>query len=234
MTIADLQVLYEDNHLLVVLKPAGVLAQGDVTGDVSLLEIGKQWLVQKYQKPGNVFLGLVHRLDRPVSGIVVFAKTSKAANRLCVQFRERAVQKTYLAVVEGRLASPADKLVHYIQKRTGNRRVHIFREPHEKSDRAELSYQVLEETADKSLVQVQIHTGRHHQIRAQLSAIGHPILGDHKYRSSIQLANRAIALCAFQLGFSHPTQPGSLLFQAPPPHEWPWTLFSKYKVDKLP
>lgn len=234
MTTSDLQVLYEDNHLLVVLKPTGVLIQGDVTGDVSLLAISKQWLIEKYQKPGNAFLGLVHRLDRPVGGLVVFAKTSKAANRLCVQFRERTVQKTYLAVVDGRLANRSETLVHYIRKRSGNRRVHIFQEATENSDRAELSYQVLEETADKSLLQVQIHTGRHHQIRAQLSAIGHPIVGDHKYRSQVKLANRTIALFAFQLGFTHPTQQTELSFQAFPLEEWPWTLFSKYKVDKLP
>ncbi|MDY0094457.1 MAG: RNA pseudouridine synthase [Candidatus Vecturithrix sp.] len=233
MTISDLSVLYEDNHLLVVLKPAGVLVQGDVTGDVSLLAISKQWLAEKHQKPGNVFLGLVHRLDRPVSGIVVFAKTSKAANRLCVQFRERTIQKTYLAVVEGRLVSASDTLIHYIQKRSGNRRVHIFSDPHENSDRAELSYQVLEETADKSLLQVQIHTGRHHQIRAQFSAIGHPILGDHKYRSSVQLPGRTIALFAFQLGFSHPTQPREFVFQAIPPEEWPWTLFIRDNIRAL-
>ena len=220
-----LHVLYEDNHLLAVLKPAGTLVQGDKTGDVSLLDLAKEWLIEKYQKPGNAFLGLVHRLDRPVSGIVVLAKTSKAANRLSIQFRERTVQKFYLAVVEGIISPSSGKLVHYIQKRGVNRRVRISQQPLTEGSRAELSYQILEQTADKSLVQVQIHTGRHHQIRAQFSYIGHPLLGDHKYHSQIHLPDKKIALFACQIGVIHPTQKTELTIQAPPPDEWPWTIF---------
>lgn len=225
MNVSELQVLYEDNHLLAVLKPAGTLVQGDRTGDISLLEIAKQWLIEKYNKPGNVFLGLVHRLDRPVAGVMVLAKTSKAASRLSNQFRERTVQKSYLTVVEGIVTPSSGTLVHYIRKRPGNRRVQISDQPVEEGSKAELTYAVLKTTADKSLVQVMIHTGRHHQIRAQFSYIGHPIIGDHKYGTHIPLPNRKIALFASCISFTHPTQKTPVTIQTPAPNEWPWTIF---------
>ena len=225
MNVSELQVLYEDNHLLAVVKPAGILIQGDKTGDISLLAIAKQWLIEKYRKPGNAFLGLVHRLDRPVAGVVVFAKTSKAANRLCLQFRDRTVQKSYLAVVEGHVNPSAGTLIHYIRKRGEKRRVHISENPLPGGSHAELTYTVLAETADKSLVDVVIHTGRHHQIRAQFAHIGHPILGDYKYRSRIHLPERDIALFAVQLSVTHPVLNTTITFRAPLVKQWPWTLF---------
>jgi 23S rRNA pseudouridine1911/1915/1917 synthase len=220
-----MQILYEDNHVLVVLKPAGLVMQADRTGDPSLLEVAKHWLIEQYQKPGNAYVGLVHRLDRPVAGVVVLAKTSKAASRLSIQFRDRTVQKFYVAVVEGSLTLPSGTLVHYIRKRGVNRRVYISETPLEEGSKAELSYTVLEEQAGMSLVQVQIHTGRHHQIRAQFASIGHPIIGDQKYHSRIRMPDRNLALFAAQLTFMHPTLETEVTIQASPPDEWPWTVF---------
>jgi 23S rRNA pseudouridine1911/1915/1917 synthase len=230
MRLPSLDVLYEDNHILVVLKPAGGLMQGDQTGDVSLLDLARQWLIEQYQKPGNAFVGLVHRLDRPVGGVVVFAKTSKAASRLSIQFRERAIQKSYLAVIEGALTPVSATLTHYIKKRPGNRRVHIFDQPTPDADSASLTYTVLETLPQYSLVQVQLHTGRHHQIRAQLEHLGHPIVGDHKYGAHQILPDKDLALFAFQLGFQHPTRQEKMLFQSPPPEKWPWTLFQAARL----
>lgn len=226
MELSQLQVLFEDNHLLVVLKPFGVLVQGDKTGDISLLEIAKQWLIEKYQKPGNAFVGLVHRLDRPASGVMVFAKTSKAASRLSIQFRERTVKKSYLAIVDGSVNPSSGTLIHYIRKRPGNRRVHISKNPIEGGDKAELTYKTLEEIDNLSLMSVSIHTGRHHQIRAQFSFIGHPIVGDYKYKSRIELSHKNIMLLAYQLSFTHPTLKTLQSFQAPLPNQWPWRLFN--------
>jgi 23S rRNA pseudouridine1911/1915/1917 synthase len=267
MKLPPLAVLHEDNHLLVVVKPAGLLVQGDNTGDVTLLEIAKQWLIQKYKKPGNAFLGLVHRLDRPVAGVVVLAKTSKAASRLSTQFRERTVQKFYLAVVEGRVTPASGTLTHYIKKRLSNRRVQIANQPFPDGSKAELSYKMLEEIAIPgqhvtddghhlqggvhlnqleatskvdsnsvtslvySLLQVQIHTGRHHQIRAQLSYLRHPIAGDRKYGARTMLPNKDLALFASQITILHPTQKTEMTFRAEPPDKWPWTLFSSLSAS---
>jgi 23S rRNA pseudouridine1911/1915/1917 synthase len=225
LNVSELCVLYEDNHLLAVLKPAGVLVQGDKTGDVSLLAVAKQWLIEKYRKPGNAFLGLVHRLDRPVAGVVVFAKTSKAANRLAIQFRERTLRKCYLAVIAGNICPSSGTLVHYIRKRPEHRRVQLAAEPFPEGQRAELSYAVLAEIDELSLLRVQLHTGRHHQIRAQFAAIGHPLAGDRKYRSRLILPDQNIALFAAQISFTHPTKDAEITIQAPLPQHWPWTLF---------
>ncbi len=234
MNMPDLQILYEDNHLLAVFKPAGLLTQGDKTGDISLLELTKQWLIEKYHKPGKAFLGMMHRLDRPVAGVVLFAKTSKAANRLSLQFRARTVQKSYLAVLQGLVTPESGRLRHYIRKRPGNRRVQIARQPFEDAQNAELRYTVLEYADGNSLVYVRLHTGRHHQIRAQFSAIGHPILGDRKYRSAITFSDKNLALFAFQLIVKHPTLDTDITLQASLPDIPPWTLFhTRHSVDDL-
>lgn len=183
-----LNVLYEDNHLIAVSKPAGVLTQGDKTGDISLMDEVKDYLKKKYHKSGNVFLGLLHRLDRPVSGIVLFAKTSKGASRLSEQFRNREIKKTYYAIVIGKPKKEKGTLVNYIGKRR-------------KTDLAELSYEIITSNEKYSLLKINLKTGRFHQIRKQLSLIGCPIFGDVKYRASTALLDKSIALAATSISF---------------------------------
>lgn len=212
-------IIYSDNHLLVVNKPAGMLIQGDQTGDLSLLEAGKQYLKERFQKPGNVYLGLVHRIDRPVSGVVVFARTSKAASRLSEQIRQKSVQKRYLALVKGK--TPASgKLEHRIERREATSK--IFPPESSKGKLARLTYQRLKFEQGISLVDVDLETGRHHQIRAQLATIGFPILGDFRYGSKEKFPNKTIALHATSISIRHPTTGEALTFEVPPPATWPF------------
>ena len=196
-------VIYLDNHLLVVNKPAGILVQGDASGDLDLLTACKAYLKEKFEKPGNVFLGLVHRLDRPVSGVMVFARTSKAASRLGQQFRQRTVKKKYLAMVE---AEPPGNgtLIDYLRK--DHKTVRIVAPDHPKGMRAELSYTVLTRKKGRSIVLVDLATGRPHQIRVQLANQGWPIVGDFKYGSKTPLDGWNLALHSVQLEVEHPTQ----------------------------
>ncbi|NLM26418.1 MAG: RNA pseudouridine synthase [Firmicutes bacterium] len=221
--VSDIPIIYEDNHLLVVVKPPNMLSQGDRTGDLDLLSILKQDLKIRYQKPGNVYLALIHRLDRPVGGLMVFAKTSKAAGRLNKQFQKRSLGKTYLAVVHGKLAKPSARLVHYLRKDQRTNLVTCSETPIPGGKEGILSYQVLAEAAECSLVEVQLYTGRSHQIRTQLAAIGHPILGDHRYGR--QEPGVSIALWAYQLEFIHPTTKEKLVFKRLPEAKYPWNLF---------
>jgi len=195
-----LEVLYEDNHLIAVWKPAGQLTQSDQTGDLTLADHTKKYLKEKYRKPGNVFLGILHRLDRPVSGIVLFAKTSKGAARLSLQIRNRDVQKTYRALVSGSLPS-SGRLINYILRDRRTNTVKIYHQPKPQALQAILSYQVLNHNHQQSLIQIQLKTGRHHQIRAQLANFGHPIVGDKKYGSHVIYQPNTIALSAVALGF---------------------------------
>lgn len=211
----NLQVLYEDNHLIAVYKPAGVLAQGDDTGDPTLMDEVKYYLKQKYHKTGKVFLGLLHRLDRPVSGIILFAKTSKGAARLSEQFRKHEVEKIYHALVIGKPPKKRDTLVHYIRKDEKVNRVTVSArggfasggssKQMADSLRAELSYEVVETRFIASLLRIRLATGRSHQIRAQLSAIGCPIVGDVKYGALDPLPDKSIALAATSLRFTTAT-----------------------------
>lgn len=201
----SLHVLYEDNHLIAVYKPAGLLVQGDETGDNSLMDEVKAYLKETYQKPGNVFLGLLHRLDRPVSGIVLFAKTGKGASRLSEQFRSHTVEKRYVALVEGCPKEKSRTLIHYIKKNQQTNTVTVYDKEVPGSLYAELAYDVLTEGEVTSLVDVQLKTGRPHQIRSQLSRIGCPIVGDVKYGASRPLFDASIALCAYSLSFSTAT-----------------------------
>ena len=213
-------VLYEDNHLLAVYKPSGLLVQGDRTGDVSLLDLGKRWLKERYLKPGRVFLAMIHRLDRPVAGVVLFARTSKAAGRLSRQFRERSVEKRYLAVVEGVVSGEAARLVDHIERR--NRVSRVVPAPTDGSQEARLRYTVLGRDREKSLLQVFLETGRRHQIRIQLSHIGHPIVGDLRYGAATSLPGRQIALLAHVLSVNHPIRGERLVLTSPMPEGWPW------------
>jgi len=219
-----LNVLYEDNHLLGVFKPAGVLVQGDRTRDVTLIDLAKQYIREKYNKPGNVFLGLVHRLDRPVSGVVIYARTSKAASRLTKEFAERRVEKIYFAIVHGELLEPEGDLVSYIER--VHLKARIAEAASERAKEAVLSYRVLARKSGLSLVELRPRTGRHHQIRLQLAQIGHPVVGDIKYGAPDALPDRTIALHAGMLAVKHPTKDETVRLAAPPPPVHPWTEFA--------
>lgn len=214
--LPPLEVLYEDNHCLVVNKPARVLTMGDETGEPTLLDQAKQYLKQKYDKPGNVYLGVVHRLDRPTSGVVLFARTSKAASRLSDQLRRHAMTKTYHALVEGGPAKESDKLSHWLLKNRETNIVSVVSEGTRDAQAAVLSYRLLEKRGEKSLLEVIPETGRSHQIRVQLAEIGTPIVGDKKYGSPTLLGGK-ICLHAFSLEFEHPTLKESVRVETPVP-----------------
>lgn len=221
-----IEVLYEDNHLLVVVKPCNVPSQADATGDLDMLTLLKADLKQRYQKPGNVFLGLVHRLDRPVGGIMVFAKTSKAAARLSEQIRDRSFKKTYLAVIHGHLDQGEGSLHHYLRK---DPRTHcVVTVPATGGGQeALLDYHRVGCTNGLSLVEVQLHTGRQHQIRVQFAAIGHPLYGDQRYGAHLNRPGQQIALWSHGIQFQHPTRDENLeLYSTPPDDQHPWRLFS--------
>ena len=215
-----LNVLYEDNHIIVVEKPYNVLSQGDSTGDLSLLDMVKQYIKEKYHKPGNVYLGLVHRLDRPVGGIMVFARSSKAASRLCKCFNEHQVQKKYLAIVHGKLDKEEDEWVDYILKGSDGKSIIS---PDGK--KAILQYKVLDYNTeyDCSLVSILLKSGRHHQIRVQFASRGHYLLGDQRYGV---LDNQQICLFAYQLSFTHPVTKKEMSFELFPENKGYWTRFT--------
>ena len=213
-------VFYEDNHLLALFKPAGLLAQGDHSGAPSLLDLAKHWVRKRYKKPGRVFLGLVHRLDRPVAGVMLFARTSKAASRLSTQFRSGSPQKIYLAVVEGVPKRHAASLTHHIVRR--GRGCHIVPSATRHSQEAHLRFRLIDSTPERSLLQVELLTGRKHQIRLQLSHAGYPLVGDVRYGASSPLASRQIALLAKELTIEHPTRKIPLRIVCPLPTDWPW------------
>ncbi|QEH37637.1 Ribosomal large subunit pseudouridine synthase A [Aquisphaera giovannonii] len=220
-------VLYEDNHCLVVDKPAGLLSQGDVTGDPSLVTWAADYLKARYEKPGNVYVGLVHRLDRPTSGVVLLARTSKAAGRLAEQFRSGGIQKVYLAVVEGGPPSAEGTWDDVLEKDRRTNRVRVVERPAGGSGEkdAEVAYRVLERSRGRSTIELRPITGRSHQLRVQLAARGLPIVGDRKYGASSVLeavdGGRRIALHARSLTFIHPTRGVAITVEAPLPADWP-------------
>ncbi len=200
-----LKVLYEDNHLIAVFKPAGVLVQGDDTGDKCLMDDVKEYLKVKYNKPGQVFLGLLHRLDRPVSGVVLFAKTSKGASRLSDQIRAHKVKKVYQAIVEGQLIDQKGTLINWLIKDENKNKVELFDYDTAGSLYAELDYKVLKTDGKNSLVEINLKTGRPHQIRAQMAYIGHPIVGDIKYGAKAPNPDKSISLCSTSFTFKTAT-----------------------------
>jgi 23S rRNA pseudouridine1911/1915/1917 synthase len=221
----SIEILFEDNHLLVVKKPVNMLTQGDATKDMDMLTLLKQDLKQRYNKPGNVFLGLVHRLDRPVGGVMVFAKTSKAASRLSEQVRARQFKKVYLAVVHGILDNSEGRLENYLVKDSRSNTVRIADSETEGSKKALLEYKVLGMCKGFSLVQVDLHTGRPHQIRVQFSNIGHPLYGDQKYGQNVNKPGQQIALWSNQITLMHPVLKEQVSFKCLPPSIEPWNWF---------
>ncbi|MFZ0132803.1 MAG: RluA family pseudouridine synthase [Desulfobacterales bacterium] len=213
-------VFFEDNHLLALFKPAGLLAQKDRSDAACLLELAKEWLKQRHAKPGKVFLGLVHRLDRPVAGVMLFARTSKAAARLSAQFRSATVRKTYLAIVDGTPAPPSGFLYNHIERQGIACR--IVYDPTVNSRAARLRYRLLDSDGYRSLVQVTPETGRRHQIRLQLAHAGHPIAGDVRYGAGSPFNNRQIALLAREITVTHPTRQTPVRIVCPLPAGWPW------------
>ena len=218
--MSKLNILYEDNHIIVVVKPYNVLSQGDSTKDASIMDDIKSYIKFKYNKPGNVYLGLVHRLDRPVGGVMVFARSSKAASRLCKSFNEHSITKKYLAIVNGKMESDKGELVDYIDK-DSNGNAFIS----DSGKKAILEYEVLQydDKHDCSLVSIDLKTGRHHQIRIQFASRGHYLLGDQRYG---KLDNTQICLFAYYLSFTHPVSKEVIEFKYLPKSEGYWTRFT--------
>ena len=216
----DLEILYEDNHIIVVVKPFNILSQADNTKDCDMLTIIKQYLKEKYNKPGNVYLGLVHRLDRPTGGIMVFAKTSKAAKRLSEDIKNDKFHKEYLAIVHGILKEKEGTLENYLLRDDNKKTIVTTKE---KGKIAILSYKVLESKNNLTLVKINLKTGRHHQIRVQFASRGHYLLGDQRYGV---LDNKQISLFSYYLSFEHPVTHEILEFKVMPKKENYWTLFT--------
>ncbi|WP_298396115.1 RluA family pseudouridine synthase [Flavobacterium sp.] len=218
----NLQVLHEDNHIIVVNKRVGDIVQGDKTGDKPLSEIVKEYIKEKYNKPGEVFLGVVHRLDRPTTGIVVFAKTSKALERLNKMFSERETNKTYWAVVKNKPAKSEDNLIHFLKRNEKNNtsKAHLKEVP--ESKKASLDYKIIKTLNNYFALEINLHTGRHHQIRAQLQAIGCPIKGDLKYGFDRSNPDGGIHLHARKLAFIHPVSKEEITIIAPTPSDVIW------------
>lgn len=224
MTTPAIPILYEDNHLLVVVKPPGIPSQEDETGDPDMLTLLKQDLKERYNKPGNVFLGLVHRLDRPVGGVMLFAKTSKSASRLSESVRSRSFGKTYVCVVQGQPAASQATLKHYIRKDNKRNQVTVYDKPGTDAKEAILSYEVAATSGKHSLVAVRLHTGRPHQIRAQMSHIGCPLIGDLKYGGAKAAGVTDIALWSTSISVQHPVTREPLRFTSVPggSDSWGW------------
>jgi 23S rRNA pseudouridine1911/1915/1917 synthase len=218
----NLQVLYEDNHLIVINKRAGDIVQGDKTGDKPLSDIVKEYIAEKYNKPGAVYLGVVHRLDRPTTGIVVFAKTSKALARLNKLFKERETQKTYWAIVKNAPPKEEDTLTHFLKRNPKQNKSFAYEKEIPESKKAVLDYKIIQKLNNYYLLEINLHTGRHHQIRSQLSFIGCPIKGDLKYGFDRSNVDGSIHLHARRLSFIHPVKKVELEFIAPTPEDRLW------------
>ncbi len=218
----NLQVLYEDNHIIVVNKRPGDIVQGDKTGDTPLSEVVKEYIKDKYNKPGNVYLGVVHRLDRPTSGIVILARTSKALPRLNQLFKDRDAKKTYWAIVKNMPPKEEDSLVHYLKRNPKQNKSYAHIKEVPESKKAILDYKIIQKLDNYFLLEISLHTGRHHQIRSQLSAIGCPIKGDLKYGFDRSNKDASISLHARKLSFTHPVKDLELDLVAPVPNDPIW------------
>ncbi|QAY66093.1 RluA family pseudouridine synthase [Paenibacillus protaetiae] len=224
-------ILFEDNHLLAVVKPPGVPSQEDESGDPDMLTLLKLDLKERYGKPGNVFLGLVHRLDRPVGGAMIFAKTSKAASRLSEAVRSRTFGKTYICIVQGKPAAAKGQLKHYIRKDKSRNQVTVFDYAAPEAKDAVLDYTVIASNGSYSLVSVKLHTGRPHQIRAQMAHIGCPLVGDRKYGTAPVSGVPDIALWSTSVTVPHPVTKEQLTFTSIP-HGQPWEWWSRDELER--
>jgi len=222
-----LEIVYEDNHLIIVNKACSEIVQGDKTGDPCLLDVLKAYIKEKYKKPGDVFLGCVHRLDRPTSGLVIFARTSKALSRMNQQFKDKEVKKTYWAVVDNPPPKNDDTIVHHLIKNEAQNKSYASDLPKSGSKEASLTYHVLGHSDKYYLLEIELHTGRHHQIRAQLAAIGCKIKGDMKYNFPRSNQNGGIHLHSRYLEFIHPVKNEPVKLTAKVPDDSLWKVFEK-------
>lgn len=223
----DLKILYEDNHIIVVEKPVNIPSQADKTGDIDMLTIIKEYIKEKYQKPGEVYLGLVHRLDRPTGGVMVFAKTSKAAARLSEQVREKQMQKKYLCIVDGKMEKEKDTFKDYLLKNERTNTSRVVDKNTKNAKEAVLDYEVIkyDEETNLSVLKVNLHTGRHHQIRLQFSSRGHSLYGDQKYGTRGR--GKQLTLWAYSLSLMHPTKKEKMEFEDYPEKIGSWKILEK-------
>ena len=229
----NLKVIYEDNHIIVVEKKPNIPSQSDKTGDIDMLTIVKEYIKEKYNKPGNVYLGLVHRLDRPVGGIMIFAKTSKSASRLSNQVREKIFKKEYLAVVDGKPEPKSGTLEDYLYKDERNNISKVVKKEKKNAKLAKLDYELVKynEMKNLSLLKINLHTGRHHQIRVQLSNFGHSIYGDQKYGKRGK--GKQIALWAYELTIQHPVSKEEMTFRCFPASVGTWCILKELELNKI-
>lgn len=221
-TPENLQILFEDNHIIIVNKRSGDITQGDKTGDIPLSDVVKAYIKKKYNKEGNVFLGVVHRLDRPTSGVIIFARTSKALERLNKMLRDKKINKTYWAIVKNHPKKEKDTLTHFLKKNPKNNKSFVHQKEVDGSKKAVLHYQLLKKLDNYSLLEIDLETGRHHQIRAQLSSIGFPIKGDLKYGFNRSNSDGSIHLHARKIAFVHPVSKEKISIIAPTPDDVIW------------
>jgi len=223
----NLQVLFEDNHILIVNKRAGDITQGDKTGDKPLNDVVKEYIKDKYNKPGNVFIGTVHRLDRPTSGVVIFARTSKALERLNKMLREKSIQKNYWALVKNKPKKTKDTLINFLKKDSKKNKSFVYKKEIDGSKKAILHYSVLKNLDNYTLLEIDLETGRHHQIRTQLANIGCPIKGDLKYGFARSNKDGSISLHARKIEFVHPVSKEYIKITAPTPIDVVWSACEK-------
>jgi len=221
-TKENLEVLFEDNHIIIVNKKAGDITQGDKTGDKPLSDVVKEYVKEKYNKPGNVFIGTVHRLDRPTSGIVIFARTSKALERLNKMLRDKTIDKTYWAIVKNAPKKENDTLINFLKKDTKKNKSFVYKKEISGSKEATLHYKTIKKLDNYFLLEINLETGRHHQIRTQLSFIGSPIKGDLKYGFNRSNKDGSISLHARKIKFVHPVSKENISILAPTPTDLIW------------
>lgn len=225
-------IIFEDNHLLVVKKPPNILSQEDKTGDMDILTLLKRKIKVRDKKPGNVFLGLVHRLDRPVGGVMVFAKTSKSAARLSKQIKKGGFDRTYMAIIHGKPLKKKDRLVHHLLKNSRTNTVSATKKGVKGAKKAMMDYEIIDEAGDFSLARIILHTGRPHQVRVQLSTIGHPLYGDQRYGFKVNKIGQQIALWSHNITCKHPIFNKKMSFTSFPKNQHPWNSFKIKNLDQ--